>query len=124
MRRARASVVEIPRLADADYDALLAENVVFLRLVDAAAVNTVLECAARDAPLVVNRLPAVEEALGADYPGLYDDDADVPGLLTPDNIQRMHEHLRDRVDKSRLLLSTFHAELREALGRLCGGSCS
>jgi hypothetical protein len=51
-----------------EYDALLTQNVVFLHLVDASAVNTVIECIVRETPIVVNKHPAIVEMLGANYP--------------------------------------------------------
>lgn len=66
--------VEILDTLDNDqYDQLLAENIVFLKLIDASAVNTVIECVVRCTPVLVNRHAAVEEMLGAEYPFYYDD---------------------------------------------------
>ena len=65
------SVTEISTLSNDDYDQLLSENIVFLKLVDASAVNTIIECIVRKTPVLVNRLPAVEEMLGSDYPFYY-----------------------------------------------------
>lgn len=54
------------------YDNLLTENIVFLNLVDASAVNTLIECIVRNTPIIVNRHPAVEEVLGKKYPLYYE----------------------------------------------------
>ncbi len=61
----------LPTLSDADYDTLLSKNIVFLKLFDASAVNTIIECIVRNTPVLVNRLPATEEYLGRDYPFFY-----------------------------------------------------
>lgn len=53
------SVEVIEHLSDSAYDELLSENVVFLNLIDASAVNTVIECVVRNTPLIINRLPAI-----------------------------------------------------------------
>ncbi len=64
--------VEIHDYVDNDtYDDLLSQNLVFLDLIDASAVNTVLECIARNTPILVNPLPAVIEMLGPMYPLYY-----------------------------------------------------
>jgi hypothetical protein len=60
------------RVDSATYEHTLASSVVFLNLIDAPANTTVVECLARATPLIINRLPAVEEYLGADYPLFYD----------------------------------------------------
>lgn len=51
-----------------DYDLLLANNIVFLDLYDTVVNNTILECIVRRTPVLCNRLPALEELLGHDYP--------------------------------------------------------
>lgn len=66
------SVEIIPSLSNDDYDQLLSENIIFINLVDASAVNTLIECIVRNTPILINRLPAVIEYLGPDYPLYYD----------------------------------------------------
>jgi hypothetical protein len=63
----------VQHLANDAYDALLTENIAFVYLYDANANNAVVECIARGTPLLINRLPAVQEYLGAHYPFYYDD---------------------------------------------------
>jgi glycosyltransferase involved in cell wall biosynthesis len=69
--RRNDSVETLDRVADADYDALLEESVVFLALDGAPANTTVVECIVRNTPVMVNRLPGVVEYLGDDYPLYY-----------------------------------------------------
>ena len=57
-----------PYLDAEDYDDLLSRNIVFLHLYDSSANNAIIECMARQTPLLVNPLPAVIEYLGPDYP--------------------------------------------------------
>jgi hypothetical protein len=59
------------RVDDERYDDLLSSSVVFLNMYDAPAITTVIECLGRNTPILVNRLPGVEEYLGKDYPLLY-----------------------------------------------------
>jgi len=68
-------------LENEDYDEILTRYVVFLKLKDASAVNTIIECIIRNTPIVVNKLPAVEEYLGPNYPLYYKDLDDVPRIL-------------------------------------------
>lgn len=68
------SVVDVLPYQDDDaYDELLSRNLVFLDLFDASATNTVVECIVRETPLLLKRLPALEEYLGREYPLFYDD---------------------------------------------------
>lgn len=67
------SVIIIPeRISNEEYDDLLSSSIVFLDLYDAVANTTVIECLSRNTPLVVNRLPGIEEYLGVEYPLFYD----------------------------------------------------
>jgi exopolysaccharide biosynthesis predicted pyruvyltransferase EpsI len=65
------SVELINTLDDESYDRLLSENIVYLRLIDASAVNTVIECVVRNTPILINKLPAIIEMLGEEYPFYY-----------------------------------------------------
>jgi hypothetical protein len=58
-------------LSREQYEAILTENIVCVNLLDASANNLVMECIAQCTPLLINRLPAVEEYLGKDYPLFY-----------------------------------------------------
>lgn len=103
-------------LSDADFDDLMSRNLVFLQLDDCSAVNTVVECIARATPIFVNRLPALEELLGRDYPGFYASRNEVPIMLSDrGRVQRMHDWLR-ALDRSRLSLQTFVKSVIASLG--------
>jgi len=65
------SVQTIDYLPNDAYDRLLSENIVFIELYDASANNTVIECLARNTPLLVNPIEPVIEYLGEDYPFYY-----------------------------------------------------
>jgi hypothetical protein len=67
------SVEIIETLPNDMYDKLLSENIVFLNLIEPAAVNTIIECIVRCTPVLVNRHASIEEMLGCDYPFYYDD---------------------------------------------------
>ncbi len=69
-------VEELPRLSDTDYDDLLASSVVVQQVYGAAANNTVVDCMVRGTPMIVNRLPALEQYLGSNYPLFVDDPED------------------------------------------------
>lgn len=59
------SITFIPNKA---YDRLISENLVIINLYDSNANNTVIECIARNTPLLVNPIEPVVEYLGEDYP--------------------------------------------------------
>lgn len=51
-----------------EYDRLLSENIVFLDVYDSSANNAIIECIARNTPVLVNPLEPIVEYLGQDYP--------------------------------------------------------
>jgi hypothetical protein len=70
--RPNDSVKLRPYASPDQYDILLGENVVFLPLFDSSANNALIECIARNTPVLVNKLPAVVEHLGEHYPLYYE----------------------------------------------------
>lgn len=101
------SVHVISRLTNEEYDDLLAQNIVFLDLVDCSAVNTVIECMARNTPLIINRHPAVAELLGVDYPGFYDTLGEALRYLHDEQkLRECYEYML-HLDKTPLYIDTF-----------------
>lgn len=97
-----------------EYDRLLSENIVCLKLVDAAAVNTLIECIVRNTPILVNPLPAVVEYLGEDYPFYYHDDYDAfLKLANPQYAVDAYVYLKN-MDKSRFHINTFLKAMSES----------
>lgn len=113
------SVDFIHYLENDQYDKLLTQNIVFINLVDASAVNTVIECVVRNTPIIVNKHPAVVEILGDDYPLYLKTDThnynkinnDFSGMLRDTTrIKRAYQHLK-KLDKTKLTIDYFTAEL-------------
>lgn len=106
----------------ADYMTLINNNIVFINLVDASAVNTVLECIASNTPIIVNRLPALEEVLGSDYSGFYTNLSEVPALITTFKGLRPLPYTMNlqlsRLDKTRFQLMSFTSSFQTLLSQL------
>lgn len=83
-------------LAPADYDDLLARSVIVGEYIDASASNTIVEAMARRTPVIVNRLPALEEYLGPDYPLFYDAFDEIPSCLQDARVAAAHDYLCGR----------------------------
>ena len=117
-----SSVDIIEQLSNDDYDILLSENIVFINLVDASAVNTIIECKIRNTPIIVNKHPAIVEMLGETYPLYYDNNLSyyeinkqVENLLSNTcNINKAFEYL-EKLNKKDLLISTFVKSLKDNL---------
>lgn len=83
-----------PHVSNAAYDQLLSANIAFVQLDAANANNAVVECLARATPLLVNRLPAVEEYLGADYPLCYRDLTEAAAwAMDVERLRAAHQYL-------------------------------
>ena len=81
-------------------------------LIDASASNTVVECLARGTPLLVNRLPAVEEYLGTDYPLFYADLRQAAAFAQDiGRLRAAHEHLVACPTRAKLDPARFRASL-------------
>lgn len=107
------SVTILSHKSDTEYDELLSSNIVFLKLVDAAAVNTIIECIVRATPVVVNRLSALEEVLGKGYPLFYNALEEASALLTDDYIEAAHEYLK-HLETDQYRVENFITSIRES----------
>jgi hypothetical protein len=104
----RDGVTVLDRIGDAEYDEWLQDSMLFLDLVDAPATTAICECIARSTPVLVNRVGAVEEYLGADYPLYFDSlDEAAAKLQDLDLIARTVTHLRRRRRQLNLTFERF-----------------
>ena len=113
-----ASVEYMKWVSNYEYDELLTSGVVFLDLYDSSANNAVIEAIARTTPILVNRLPAVVEYCGEDYPLYYDNLDEAAALLCDkQKIFDAHEHLK-ALDTRWLSGNYFAADLSNKLARV------
>ncbi|UCH96103.1 MAG: hypothetical protein JSV88_04415, partial [Candidatus Aminicenantes bacterium] len=90
-------------LPNSDYDKLLGENIVFICLYDASANNTIIECIARNTPILINPLEAVKEYLGDDYPLYYNSlEEAAEKAANFDLIYKTHQYLVNHSIKPKL----------------------
>lgn len=61
-------ILHVDRVGNIDYDAILSRSIISTTYLAASASNVVVECIARRTPLLVNRIPPIQEYLGAEYP--------------------------------------------------------
>jgi len=108
-------------LPNKEYDNFLSENIVFLKLFDSSANNSIVECMARSTPVLVNRLPAIEEYLGKEYPLFYDNLQEAEGLLADEeNIKKAKHYLdqpflKERINSSNFLNTVKNSSILKAL---------
>lgn len=97
------TVTIIDYLKNAEYDRLLSENIVFVDLYDSSANNLIIECIARNTPLLINPLEPVVEYLGKDYPFYfisYEEAIDKAQNL--DLIEKTHNYLKNNEIRQKL----------------------
>jgi len=102
----------IEKLDDTAYDELLQTSIIFIKLIDASAVNTIIECIVRNTPILVNPLDAVIEYLGKDYPFYYNTlDEASKKANDPYLIRKTYFYLKKK-DKTFLTIENFMDNLR------------
>lgn len=104
------SVSIIETLSDTDYDELLSCNVVFLKLIDSSAVNTLIECITRNTPILVNPLPAIIELLGVDYPMYFSTFPEATEKLNTSTVLTTYNYL-SKMNKNAIDIEYFKTKL-------------
>lgn len=99
-------------LSNEDYDNMVSSSVILCNMYDASANNAVIEAIARESPIIVNKLPAVVEYLGEDYP-LYID-APIDEMLNMDRIVAAHKYLKN-LDKQHISTTNFVKDFNKCL---------
>ena len=109
------SVSILNHVSNEEFDKLLTENIVFLPLLKAEAVNSILDCIVRNTPVIVSHLPAVVEYLGPGYPGYFRDYAEAESKIdNPEVVKACYQYLQ-RMDKTFLTSEYFLTHLRASL---------
>jgi hypothetical protein len=106
------SVKEVGFLEDRYFSAWINENVVFLELFALGHCSTLYECIAKGVPVLVNRLAAIEDLLGKEYPLFYNSKQDIEGLLAnPNTLLKAHEYLVELSTKQFLSVDQYAKKL-------------
>jgi polysaccharide pyruvyl transferase WcaK-like protein len=116
----------INTLNNEEYDKLLSNHIVFLNLIDASAVNTLIECVVRNTPILINKLPAIVEILGDDYPFYYDNMQEASEKV--DNIkliENTYKYMNLYLDKNNFKIEKFILDIENSCIYKCinTGNC-
>lgn len=96
------------------YEKFFESNIVFLNLIDSSANNTVIECMVNRTPILINRLPALEEHLGKEYPLFYENIEEASRKIADKNLVLIaHEHLK-KINTEPYNVKNFASELSES----------
>lgn len=103
----------IPFLPDPEFDRHLASSICFMHLMGNGANNSILECIARNTPLLINPIESAVEYLGKDYPFYWYSIEDAERKMKDFSlIYDTHIYLQ-RMDKTRFTYSHFLNELEK-----------
>jgi GT2 family glycosyltransferase len=109
------SVEVLKFLSDAQYDHLLARNIVYLELYDSSANNTIIECLVRNTPVLVNPLPSVKEYLGEEYPFYFVNRGQAARKAEDASlIEETHRYLQNHPMKRKLTAEYFAKSVAES----------
>lgn len=116
------SVFILQNMDNDKYDELLSQNIVFINLVDASTVNTIIECIVRNTPIIVNRHPSAVELLGNGYPLFYDNGKDymkmnneINALLeNPSSVYNAYKYLKN-MDKHTFQIEYFIQSMKSCM---------
>jgi len=113
-----SSVAICDTVTNEEYDYLMSSSVVFLDLYDSSANNAVIECVASNTPILINKIDAVVEYLGEDYPLYFNDLNHAVQLLSnTNNMIKAHTYLK-QMDKRWLSGHLFARSLVKSLSRI------
>lgn len=111
-----SGVRQYDRIDNKEFDHLMTKSIIFLDLYDSSANNAVVESIARNTPILVNRIPAVVEYLGEDYPFYFDNLEEASYKLTNDDlIMQTYTYLKS-INKDWISGKYFAVDLTKKLG--------
>jgi hypothetical protein len=115
------TVQSITYIPHAEYDRLLAENIIIINLYDSSANNTVIECIVRNTPLLVNPIEPVIEYLGRDYPFYFTSleeaaaKAEDLDLIYSTHIYLVNHPIKEKLNGNYFLKSIVDSQIYKAL---------
>ena len=113
-----SGVKQFDHIDNNKFDQLMSQCIIFLDLYDSSANNAVVESIARNTPILVNKIPAVVEYLGDDYPFYFDNyEQAVEKLADDDLIMETHLYLKN-MDKKWISGSYFARDIERKLSEV------
>jgi hypothetical protein len=111
--------VYIDRVDNDQYDRLFVNNIVFLKIFKSSANNAIIECMARNTPVIVNRDPAIVEYLGIDYPLFYDTLEEAQAMIFDfDLIKKAHNYMLSEKLLEKVKFEPFLTGFRDIINSL------
>jgi len=115
------NITIIKELSNSEYEKIFTNSCLFIDLEDSCANNTILECIKFNTPIIVNKIPAVVEYLGENYPLYIKNPDDLKLLNSPtyllSQIENANKYLTN-MDKKHVSLEAFNNKLNYDLNKL------
>lgn len=105
-------------LCNEEYDNLLSNSICIVDVYNSSANNSVLECIARNTPLLINRHPAIIEYLTKDYPLYYNNIDELNNIINNENfIEKIIEtnNFLKNLDKTQFTIDFFCNKVLELI---------
>ena len=96
------------------YNNILSQNIAFNDFIGTSANNSILDCIARNTPIIIKKLPANVEYLGEEYPLYFNELYEVNNLLDNSRIKDAYMYLKN-MNKRDLSLFLFIRKIYEIL---------
>ena len=96
------------------YNNILSQNIAFNDFIGTSANNSILDCIARNTPIIIKKLPANVEYLGEEYPLYFNELYEVNNLLDNSRIKNAYMYLKN-MNKKDLSLFLFIRKIYEIL---------
>ena len=110
-----SGVSTVSDFSSTDYHAVMSSGIVCMKLYDASANTTIIECIAKHTPIIINKIDAVVEYLGENYPLYFEDENDIPLMLQDTKLIFQANKYLKAMDKSNLSRNFFLNDLYKKL---------
>ena len=111
----------VHELKDNEYKKIFSDSCIFCDLVDSVANNVVLECIKYNTPIIVKRIPSVEEYLGVDYPLFFNDISELKEFTNGEKfikkVIKANKYLL-KMNKKHFMLDTFSSKISYDITKL------
>ena len=97
------------------YDEILRTNVIIADYFACSASNVILECIAKNTPIIINRLKSIEQYLGKDYPLFFNHPEEIPCLMK--RVKEAHDYLKN-MNKDDLDIDHFKKEILKEVNKI------
>ena len=109
----KEDVLMVDRLTNSEYDDMFVDNIMFLPLYDSSANNALIEAIVRNTPVLISKLPATVEYLGANYPLFFESLEEASSKIKDSILLNGHNYLKN-MNKDRFTGNYFLKSMKKS----------